>query len=127
MSLGLVRFRIRVSVSIGGMVRVSFLGSFRVRVRFWLGPSTQLDPNIQGVLRILLHSSMIHVKQWITAGNGRLTAKTQLSSDLNTQGWVGLGMKRALTTSGAILPIILSTPKHYSHHFIFHRKCISFE
>ena len=35
---------------IGGRVRVSFFGSFRVRVRggvrvrFWLGPGTQLDP-----------------------------------------------------------------------------------
>ena len=44
--LDLVRFRIRVRVSIGGRVRVSFLGSFRVRVRggvmFWLGPGTRL-------------------------------------------------------------------------------------
>ena len=41
-------FRFRVSVSIGGRFRVSFLGSTRVRVRvmFWLGPGTQLDPSI---------------------------------------------------------------------------------
>ena len=35
-----VRFRIRVST--GDRVRVSLGGSFRVR--FWLRPSTQLDP-----------------------------------------------------------------------------------
>ena len=39
-----MRFRIRVRFSIGGRVRVSFFGSFRVRVRFWLGPGTSLDP-----------------------------------------------------------------------------------
>ena len=52
MGLGLVkvRFKVRFKVSIGGRVRVSFFGSFRVRVRggvrgrFWLGPGTRLDP-----------------------------------------------------------------------------------
>ena len=60
--VGLVWFRIRVSVSIGGRVRVSFFGSFRVRVSvrgrirvrvsvrgrirvwFWLGSGSRLDP-----------------------------------------------------------------------------------
>ena len=36
--------------SIGGRVRVSFLGSFRVRVRvgvrFWLRPGTRLDTRL---------------------------------------------------------------------------------
>ena len=41
--LGQVRYEISVSVSIEGRVRVSFFSSFRVRVRFWLGPSTRLD------------------------------------------------------------------------------------
>ena len=50
MGLGLVKVRFK--VSIGGRVRVSFFGSFRVRVRggvrvrFWLGPGTQLDPQV---------------------------------------------------------------------------------
>ena len=35
------RGKIRVRVSNGG--RVSFLGSFRVRIRFWFGPDTRLD------------------------------------------------------------------------------------
>ena len=37
-----LRFRIRVSVSIGGRGKVNVLGSFRVRGkgRFWLEPST---------------------------------------------------------------------------------------
>ena len=52
MGLGLVYFRVRVrvrvrvniSISIGCRVRISFYGSFRVRVGFWLGPSARLDP-----------------------------------------------------------------------------------
>ena len=54
MGLGLVKVRLKVrfKVSIGGRVRVSFFGSFRVRVRggvmvrFWLGPGTRLDPRL---------------------------------------------------------------------------------
>ena len=30
-------------ISTGGRVRVSFFSSFRVRVRFWLGPGTGGD------------------------------------------------------------------------------------
>ena len=48
--LGLGLVKVRFKVSIGGRVRVSFFGSFRVRVRggvrFWLGPGTRLDPSI---------------------------------------------------------------------------------
>ena len=42
--------RVRVSVSIGGRVRVNFwgvhlgLGLVRVGVKVWLGPDTRLDP-----------------------------------------------------------------------------------
>ena len=32
-----------VNVNIGGRVKVTFLDSFRVRVRFLLGPITRLD------------------------------------------------------------------------------------
>ena len=46
------RFRIRVSVSIGG----------RVRVRCWLGPGTQLDPTVLGV-GIVLRAK--HLLKWI--------------------------------------------------------------
>ena len=49
--LGYCRFGIRVSVSIGGRVRVSFFDSFRVRggvrVGFGLGRVPNLIPNIQ--------------------------------------------------------------------------------
>ena len=41
MSLGLVGFRIRIRVRVS--IGVSLGGSFRVRVKFWLAPSTQLD------------------------------------------------------------------------------------
>ena len=39
------KLRFRISVSIMGRIRgLSFLGSFRVRAGFWLGPGTRLDP-----------------------------------------------------------------------------------
>ena len=52
-------FRFRVRVSIGGRVMVSCFGSFRfsvgARVRFGLGPGTQLDPII-----IIAHESLLN-------------------------------------------------------------------
>ena len=44
--LGLVWVRFRIGVRI----RVSFWGSFRVRVRFWLGPGARLNPNIVSII-----------------------------------------------------------------------------
>ena len=45
-------------LSIGVRVRV---GSFRVRVRFWLGPGTQLDP------RIMYNVHPMHEYHWFAA------------------------------------------------------------
>ena len=57
MGLGLVQVRLK--VSIGVRVRVSFFGPFRVRVRggvrFWLGPGTRLDPQFS---RVRLHKTL---------------------------------------------------------------------
>ena len=59
---GFMYFRVRLSVSIGGRGRGSFLGSFRVRARvrcwIWLGPGTQLYPK----KAVLLSSDLFSYK-----------------------------------------------------------------
>ena len=61
---GVMYFRIRFSLgrlSIGVSVRVTFFGLFRVRVRFWLGPSTQLDPRIPIYIMYNVHPMHMNI------------------------------------------------------------------